>query len=152
MSNKIWLIIGALAVIIGGAAVFGIMSANRQQSAAPVANNQATPPASQPQTKGSYVDYDASKNAATQGRKILFFHAPWCPQCRALEKSIKEQGVPSGITIFKVDYDSSSELKQRYGVTLQTTLVEIDQNGNAIKKHVAYNEPSLPAVLAALGQ
>lgn len=96
--------------------------------------------------KGSYVDYSADKLANSLGTKVLFFHAPWCPQCRALEADIKKVGVPDGVTILKVDYDTNVELRQKYGVTLQTTLVKVDSDGNLLGKYVAYNEPTLESV------
>jgi hypothetical protein len=33
-----------------------------------------------------------------------------------------------------VDYDNSDELKKKYGVTYQHTLVQVDKDGNLIKK------------------
>lgn len=96
---------------------------------------------------GSYVAYSAEAVASANGQKVLFFHAPWCPQCRQLDKSITEGVVPAGVTIYKVDYDSNQELRQRYGVTIQTTLVLLDKDGNEAKKYVAYDEPNLTAVV-----
>lgn len=95
---------------------------------------------------GQYVDYSPEVFANSQGQRILFFHAPWCPQCRQLEASIKQGEIPSGVTIFKVDYDSNQKLRQEYGVTIQTSLVLVDENGNEVKKYVAYDTPSLDAV------
>lgn len=95
---------------------------------------------------GVYVDYSSSIIADTPGTKLLFFHAPWCPQCRDLESDIKQKGVPSGVAIIKVDYDSNQSLRKKYGVTIQTTIVRIDDQGNAVKKYVAYDDPSLEAV------
>ncbi|MDQ3065152.1 MAG: thioredoxin family protein [bacterium] len=99
---------------------------------------------------GSYVDYTQSIVASSSGTKLLFFHAPWCPQCRALETDIQQTGVPSGVTIIKVDYDSNQSLRQKYGVTIQTSFVKIDDEGNLIKKYVAYDEPTLAAVKSNL--
>lgn len=97
-------------------------------------------------SSGTYTTYGEQAVASTSGTKVLFFHAPWCPQCRALETSIEAGPIPSGVTIFKVDYDSSHELRKRYGVTIQTTLVRVDDNGNLVKKYVAYDEPTLAAL------
>lgn len=95
---------------------------------------------------GAYVDYSSDAVANTDGTKLLFFHAPWCPQCQMVDADIKEVGVPEGVTVFKVDYDSNQELRKKYGVTLQTTFVKIDDDGNLIDKFVAYNEPTFASV------
>ena len=99
---------------------------------------------------GRYVDYSESIIANTTGRKILFFHAPWCPQCRQLEKSITTGVIPENTTIIKVDYDSMQSLRQKYGVTLQTTLVLVDDAGQLVKKFNAYDDPSLNRVVQEL--
>jgi len=54
--------------------------------------------------------------------------------------------VPDGVTIFKTDYDSNQALRQKYGVTIQTTLVKIDDDGKLVKKYVAYDEPTLESL------
>lgn len=123
-------------------------SANRQNieqktTPVPTVSTTSPAPASQP---GAYVSYSDTIIADTKGTKILFFHAPWCPQCRSLESSIKEATLPDGVTIIKTDYDSNQSLRQKYGVTLQTTLVKVDDDGNLIEKYVAYNEPSYNSV------
>lgn len=129
------------------------MFALSQKTEAPDNNTNSTPNSSDteqstPETKatGSYVDYSEAELAESSGKKVLFFHAPWCPQCRSIEQGILEQGVPKGYTILKVDYDSSTELKQKYGVTLQTTFVKLDDDNNAVDKYVAYDEPTFDAV------
>ena len=95
---------------------------------------------------GVYADYSEQAILATSGTKILFFHAPWCPQCREMEASINENGVPTGVTVFKVDYDSNQALRKKYGVTLQTTFVKVDDDGNKIASYVAYKEPQFSSV------
>ncbi len=110
-------------------------------------NEVAKAAASQP---GVYKEYQEGLVASTDGVTLLFFHAPWCPQCRMIESDIKEQGVPDGVTILKVDYDSNQALRQKYGVTLQTTFVEIDKDGATVEKYVAYNEPTFDSVKANL--
>ncbi len=95
---------------------------------------------------GAYIDYTDTVIAETEGTKILFFHAPWCPQCRDLEADIQANAIPAGVTIVKVDYDSNQALRQEYGVTIQTTIVRIDDEGNLVEKFVAYENPSLSAI------
>lgn len=84
-----------------------------------------------------YELYDPVKLArAVRGDVVLFFRAPWCPTCRALDADIRENlsAIPAGVTILDVDYDSSTDLKQKYGVTYQHTLVQVDAQGNQIAK------------------
>jgi thiol-disulfide isomerase/thioredoxin len=107
----------------------------------------AGPADSQP---GQYVDYSPELLSSTPGEKLLFFHAPWCSQCQALDEDIESSGVPDGVTIFKVDYDSNQDLRQQYGVTIQTTMVKVDDNGEKIDSYVAYEDPTLENVSTAL--
>lgn len=86
---------------------------------------------------GSYEAYSADKIArAETGDVVLFFHASWCPSCRGLNSSIESnlKSIPEGVTILKADYDKETELKKKYGVTYQHTLVQVDKDGNMIKK------------------
>lgn len=88
-------------------------------------------------SKGSYEVYDPSKLAlAEKGKVVLFFKASWCPSCRALDADIKANmgAIPGGVTILEVDYDKSGDLKQKYGVTMQHTLVQVDAKGNLLNK------------------
>jgi thiol-disulfide isomerase/thioredoxin len=78
---------------------------------------------------GAYVDwstYAADPARFAQGEVVLFFHAPWCPSCRATEESLDADGVPDGLTVVKVDFDTATDLRRRYGVTVQHTFVQID--------------------------
>lgn len=142
----IWLVV-ILAIVVGGVVILSNQSRNdndspkeeSSQSQLPAENSTGTEP-------GTYVDYSSSIITSTAGTKILFFHAPWCPQCRALETSIKSSQIPEGVTIIKVDYDTNQPLRKKYGVTIQTTLVRVDESGNLVKKYVAYDEPTLAAV------
>lgn len=120
-------------------------------SSSPPAETTPTPEVTAPgTTPGAYVEYSDDAIAQAEGRVLLFFHAPWCPQCRSVESDILAEGVPAGVTIVKVDYDSRQDLRQRYGVTLQTTFVEVDAGGAELQKHVAYDDPHLAAVIAAM--
>jgi thiol-disulfide isomerase/thioredoxin len=87
---------------------------------------------------GSYESYEASKIAMASATHdvVLFFHASWCPSCRALNSDIEKNvsAIPAGVTILKTDYDKETELKKKYGVTTQHTLVQVDKDGTLIKK------------------
>ncbi|UTT63255.1 thioredoxin family protein [Microcella humidisoli] len=98
---------------------------------------------------GEYLDYYDGAIAETPGLKVLFFHASWCPKCRALDEDIEANAIPDGMTIFKVDFDTANDLKQRYGVTLQTTIVYVDDEGELLTKGVLYDDTTLDALIAA---
>jgi thiol-disulfide isomerase/thioredoxin len=86
---------------------------------------------------GTYTTYDASKLVmADSGDVVLFFKAAWCPSCRAIDADIKANlsNIPASLTIMEVDYDASTALKQKYGVTTQHTFVQVDSQGDVIKK------------------
>lgn len=88
---------------------------------------------------GKYLDYSPSLATSEQeaGRKVvLFFHAPWCPYCRAADIAFKSRldEIPAEVIILKTDYDSHAELKRKYGITYQHTFVQIDDQGYPLSK------------------
>ncbi len=87
----------------------------------------------------SYEAYSPEKIAyAEKGNVVLFFRAGWCPTCRTVDADIKAnlKNIPANLTILDVDYDKSSDLKKKYGVTYQHTFVQVDAKGELIKKWV----------------
>lgn len=85
--------------------------------------------------KGGYTDYAQAKLVnAEKGKVVLNFSAPWCPVCREADKNFKASATPDGLTLLKVDYDSSTDLKKKYGVTYQHTFVQVDKDGKLLKK------------------
>ena len=83
-----------------------------------------------------YLDYTAELVSNSTGNIVLSFHADWCPTCNALEKEILASTIPSDLTILKIDYDNSTDLKKKYWVITQTTLVQVDNDWNMITKWV----------------
>jgi thiol-disulfide isomerase/thioredoxin len=86
---------------------------------------------------GTYEPYAPEKIAkAETGKVVLFFHASWCSTCRVLTEDIKANlnAIPENVTILDVDYDTSAELKKKYKVTTQHTLVQVDAKGDQIKQ------------------
>jgi thiol-disulfide isomerase/thioredoxin len=85
--------------------------------------------------KGVYTAYSEGilENGTT---KVLFFHAAWCPRCRKVEADLKAWYIDTGfpLTVYKVDYDTETALKSRYGITYQHTFVKVDGQGNVIEK------------------
>ena len=92
--------------------------------------------------KGSYVslnDYQSNPEKYTNINKVYFFHASWCPICQGIDKELQNNPtkVPNGVTIIKTDFDKSTELRQKYGVTTQYTFVQVDANDAQVAKWTA---------------
>jgi len=86
---------------------------------------------------GAYVtlaDYEDDPAAYSGSKVVYFFHAEWCPTCRATESAIGDTGIPDGLTVVKVDYDTETDLRQEYGVTQQHTFVQVDDSGAELAK------------------
>ena len=86
---------------------------------------------------GEYLPYDSAKLAnAKTGKVVIFFAASWCPECRALNADITAHmsAIPTRLTILKADFDTELKLRQKYGVTYQHTLVQVDEAGNLLHK------------------
>jgi thioredoxin 1 len=90
--------------------------------------------ASVPQGYIGLGDYEADPAAYAETDVVLFFHATWCPTCKAADDSLTSNPVPTGLTIVKVDYDENTDLKERYGVTVQHTFVQVDPDGTELAK------------------
>lgn len=118
-----------------------------QQEASPATNNTQNTTAGQNQdtttqtspqpSNEAYVSYSSDYLSRYQGKtKILFFHASWCPTCKAAENDIKNKldQIPENVVIIKTDYDTQSDLKKKYGITYQHTFVVVDDQGNELEK------------------
>lgn len=91
------------------------------------------------QAKNGYVslsEYQANKEAYDKGKVVMFFNARWCPTCKVLDESLKKQAssFPADLTVVDLDYDKVSDLRSKYGVAFQHSLVQVDTNGAQIKK------------------
>lgn len=109
----------------------------------------AETPAGEPVCEGRYADYSETAVAEEcYTDTILFFHAPWCPECRGFEEAIKSGEVPEGAQILKVDYDSATDLRKQHGVTIQSTFVRVDPAGETVKLWSGYGQDkSVDAIL-----
>lgn len=101
--------------------------------------------------KGSYEAYSAEKLAALsqKGTVVVFFHAPWCPLCRATDADIvaNMSKIPDGVFILKADYDTETALKVKYGVTSQSTFVVVGKD--MMKKKMWTGQSTLAEIIAA---
>lgn len=119
----------------------GAASTSTSSTPPPAANTPAgaVPSIAPAATAGSYItwdDYQKDPAAYTGNHVVLFFNASWCPSCQRTVESLDESkgNFPAELTVVSVDYDTSTELKKKYGVTYQHTFVEISPDGEQIKK------------------
>jgi thiol-disulfide isomerase/thioredoxin len=82
------------------------------------------------------ADYQAAASDYSGTKVVLFFNASWCSTCKIardnFQASLSE--IPSDMTIVEVDFDDSQDLRTTYGVTIQHTFVQIDENGQGLRK------------------
>lgn len=114
----------ALIVLVVAAGAFFYLSGKQDSTETPEKGNNDS----------RYIEY--AESSLTDETNIIFFHASWCPTCRGLEGEIKADlnSIPTDMTILKADFDTEIELRQKYEVTYQHTLVQVDSEGNQIKK------------------
>ena len=93
--------------------------------------------------KTRYIVYaNDSLSESLNTKRVLFFYASWCPTCRPVDAEFmaNESQIPSDTTVIRVNYNDSEtdqsekSLALKYGITYQHTFVQIDKNGNEIRK------------------
>ena len=110
----------------------------------PAMPDTVTPPAPeavapQPARAVAYTEFSRTAYEEKLGNEpmILFFHANWCPNCKLLDALLRGQSdrLTGDVTLFKVEYDREKELKTKYDIRTQHTLVVIGADG-AVKRSV----------------
>jgi len=69
---------------------------------------------------------DALASAEKAGQPVaLHFRADWCPTCRAQDKALQSLKSEKGldITVLSVTYDTEKDMKRRFRINSQSTLV-----------------------------
>jgi len=82
----------------------------------------------------TYSSEQVQQSLAQQKRVVLFFQASWCSTCYLIEKDFQARAseIPADVVIYRVNIDTSKDLKAKYQVVAQDELVQIDQNENAV--------------------
>lgn len=87
---------------------------------------------------GPFTDFtnlDSAGMMAESKPTVLFFHAGWCPSCKAAIKDFEENSRDwENINLIIVDYDNSAELQKKYSVTYQHTFVQISADADVLAK------------------
>jgi thiol-disulfide isomerase/thioredoxin len=97
-----------------------------------------------------YIEYTRSAfDGASGERRVLFFHASWCPFCKAADTEFRSDPgrIPEHTVVFKTDYDRENDLKKLYGVTVQHTFVLVDALGKTVDKWIGGGLDELKARL-----
>lgn len=153
MKKKYQIIAVVFAVILTSAVYFLVL--NQSSPSDPLTLNKPVTERTQENSTddasaaGRYIDYDESVLGDSKyTTTVLFFHAPWCVECRGFDAKLNSEPVPDGVQIVKVDYDTRQDLRQKYDVTIQTTFVRVDTNGDKLKKWVGYGkDKSVTAII-----
>jgi thiol-disulfide isomerase/thioredoxin len=135
-----------LVILVGWAA---LSSRGVKMDGAPAAVPQEEGAAGVVGAGGIYEPYAPEKLVlAEQGKVVLFFRASWCPTCRGVDADIRANlgKIPEGVAILDINYDTATELKQKYGITYQHTFVQVDAKGYQITKWTG--SQTLAALLA----
>jgi thiol-disulfide isomerase/thioredoxin len=81
---------------------------------------------------------------------VLFFHASWCPYCKTHDGNLNAWYPGANlVNVYKIDYDTASDLKSRFGVVQQDTFIRIDGQGNVIETVSFPTEAQLKAIVTA---
>lgn len=101
-----------------------------------------------------YTAYSEAKRQElleTQTPHVIFFHAEWCPTCRAFEDRLDEtlSSYPNGTIILKANFDTEKELKKEYTVRSQSTLTVVKADGT---KLVTLVDPTDEVLQAAISE
>lgn len=93
-------------------------------------------------TGGSFAPYmyysPAAFDAAVSAdlTVVINFRASRCPRCKATSEEIiaHQSEIPNWVIVLEANYDTTKELQESLGVTMQTTFVFFDTNWQITKK------------------
>ena len=127
-------------LILTAASVFFITTNKNASPITPSDQIITTPTTASPTespTLSRYVPYSSSEfEKAKDQKRVYFFHASWCPTCKAanIEFTENARDIPTDVVVFKTNYDTEKALKAQYAITYQHTFVLVDGDGKEVKK------------------
>ena len=130
------LILGLIGAVIYFLATSNSSSSTSENPANPQSTSVAIEPAESSDQYISYETYQGSADAYSDSDVVLFFNASWCSTCKNARDNFESSldQFPPDLTIVVVDFDDNVDLKKQYGVTVQHTFVQIDSQGEELKK------------------
>jgi thioredoxin 1 len=140
----------ALAAALTAALAVALVATTAAQTMTPPAATPTAAPAATMAKPTSYVEYSkAAFDLAADKKRVLFFHASWCPNCRGADTAINAglKTIPANVVIFKVNYDKEVAMKKTYGITYQHSFVYVDAKAVSVKK---WQGGGLTEILAAV--
>jgi thioredoxin 1 len=81
---------------------------------------------------------------------VVYFHADWCPTCRAQQPivdQLSKEATFTPVTIFEADFDTQTALEKALKVTQQSTFVVFKQGHEVTRSTGQTQEPAIRAVL-----
>lgn len=92
-----------------------------------------------------YTSDHYQQNRGEHAVTVLNFHADWCPSCSEFEptliEAVEESQTNKGVIGYRVPYGDESEsragkeLAEVYGVSIQTTTLILDREGEVFKSY-----------------
>jgi len=115
-------------LLVAGVAFVSIQSHNP-------AVNKAT--SNLPVNLSTYINFSPTTKFLNSNN-VLFFKANWCSTCGVADENLASDisAIPENLTIYKVDFDKENQVRAKYGVTVQHTFVQVDNQGNKLKQWV----------------
>lgn len=90
-----------------------------------------------------YINFNSQNFESNKDkRRVLFFYANWCTTCRPVNAEFLSNSnqLPEDVVVYRVNYrdsdtdDTEKELAEKYKITYQHTFVQVNQQGEVIKK------------------
>lgn len=110
--------------------------AKPSRKSADESEGQNSAPEIQPGSYLTLLEFERFQERYVNSDVVLFFNANWCSTCKIARDNIESSldSIPSNLVIVVVDFEQETELRKKYGVTIQHTFVQVDGSGNLLAK------------------